>query len=163
MTSLRAQTKNKKILLSLALLAIVGLPIWAFLKIHNNLMIIRKLQIGKKLPELELRSLEGKQVRISELLGGGSLILMFIDTRCERCKKELAVLKELNKMSDNKVKVLVITKNSADETRRFMKEHGLTFKFFSGKEAAFGDKLGIKYVPALIIVDEDGLAKHVLK
>jgi len=65
------------------------------------------------LPDLSVRLLDGKQVRLSALLEEGPLLVSFWATWCAPCKKEMIFLEEFHqKYNENSFRVLAISTDS---------------------------------------------------
>ena len=65
------------------------------------------------LPDLSVRLLDGKQVRLSALLEEGPLLVSFWATWCAPCKKEMIFLEKFHqKYNENSFRVLAISTDS---------------------------------------------------
>ena len=65
------------------------------------------------LPDLSIRLLDGKRVRLSALLEEGPLLVSFWATWCAPCKKEMIFLEEFHqKYNENSFRVLAISTDS---------------------------------------------------
>ena len=65
------------------------------------------------LPDLSVKLLDGKKVRLSVLLEEGPLLVSFWATWCAPCKKEMIFLEEFHqKYNENSLRVLAISTDS---------------------------------------------------
>ncbi len=91
-------------------------------------------------PDFTLRDLQGNTVRLRDLRGK-VVFLNFWATWCPPCRLEMPLMEELHKeFSDQGLVVLAVNfRESQDDVRSFVKQHGLTFTtLLDEQERAFG-------------------------
>ena len=91
-------------------------------------------------PDFTLRDLQGNAVRLQDLRGK-VVFLNFWATWCPPCRLEMPTMEQLHKeFSDRGLVVLAVNfRESLDEVRSFLKQHGLTFTtLLDEQERAFG-------------------------
>ena len=112
--------------------------------------------IGKSAPEFELRTVDGKLVRLTELRGK-VVVLDFWATWCLACVEELPILEQLQAekaMSD--VALFGVTEESATDVRGWLSEYKRSFVTLVDAKSTFGD-FGIKPIPTLVVINRQGL------
>lgn len=107
--------------------------------------LFKKLNIEKsdkeiQAPDFTLKDLSGNTVSLRELRGK-VVFLNFWATWCPPCRLEMPAMEQLHKeFSDQGLVVLAVNfRESPDEVRSFLKQHGLTFTtLLDEQERAFG-------------------------
>ena len=106
---------------------------------------LKKLNIEKfntkvSAPDFTLKDLHGNTVTLRDLRGK-VVFLNFWATWCPPCRLEMPTMEELHReFSDQGLVILAVNfRESPDEVRSFLKQHGLTFTTLLDKEEkAFG-------------------------
>lgn len=107
--------------------------------------LFKKLNIEKsdkeiQAPDFTLKDLSGNTVSLRELRGK-VVFLNFWATWCPPCRLEMPAMEQLHKeFSDQGLVVLAVNfRESQDDVRSFLKQHGLTFTtLLDEQERAFG-------------------------
>lgn len=101
---------------------------------------IEKFDTKISAPDFTLRDLRGNTVRLQDFRGK-VVFLNFWATWCPPCRLEMPTMEELHKeFSDRGLVVLAVNfRESQDDVRSFVKQHGLTFTtLLDEQEMAFG-------------------------
>ena len=109
-------------------------------------------------PNFELKSLEGKTIRLSDFRGQAVLI-NFWATWCQPCKIEMPWFAELNlKYGPQGLQVIGIAMDDVGESEiaKFAKEVGANYTILIGKEAVGEAYGGVQFLPATFYVDRQG-------
>lgn len=104
----------------------------------------------------------GQKVAIGELIGERVAVIDFWATWCKPCRKSLPEVDELA-ASVPSDRVAVIALNIGEKPEQiveFRSELGLRLPIVFDREMALPEKLGIKSLPALIVVAADGQVVH---
>ena len=113
---------------------------------------------GSIAPDFELKSLEGKTVRLSDYKGK-AVLLNFWATWCGPCKIEMPWFVELQKQyAAQGLEVLgVAMDDSGEETiAKFAREMGVNYPILVGKEAV-GEAYGVvQFLPTTIYINRQG-------
>ena len=111
-----------------------------------------------QVPEVELTTLDGKPMRVSEALGGKIAVVSLWATWCEACRDELEALKRLHERAGTRGAVVLAI--SVGEKRAlvesFVREHALSYAQLVDEDFRLADALGARRVPATLVVDRDG-------
>ncbi len=112
---------------------------------------------GQPAPDFDLKSLEGKQVKLSSLRGK-PVVLNFWATWCEPCKLEMPWFEELHKQYAGQVEFVGVAMDDAgeDTVRKFAKEVGVTYTILIGKEAVGEAYGGLPFLPTTFYIGRDG-------
>jgi peroxiredoxin len=113
---------------------------------------------GSVAPDFELRSLDGKQVRLSDYRGK-AVLLNFWATWCAPCKIEMPWFVDLQKQyAPQGLQVIgVAMDDSGDEAiGKFAKEMGVNYPVLIGKEAVGDAYGGVEFLPTTFIIDRQG-------
>jgi peroxiredoxin len=113
---------------------------------------------GAVAPDFALKSLDGKQVRLSDFRGK-AVLLNFWATWCAPCKIEMPWFVDLQKQyASQGLQVLgVAMDDSGEETiSKFAQQMGVNYPVLIGKEAVGDAYGGVEFLPTTFIIDRQG-------
>jgi peroxiredoxin len=116
---------------------------------------------GNKAPDFKLQSLDGKTIRLSELVGN-KVILNFWATWCPPCKAEMPHMQEFYKeQNKNGAEILAVNLTTAernkDDIAPFVKKYGLTFPILLDSQGEMGKTYQAFSIPTTYIIDSTGV------
>jgi peroxiredoxin len=115
-------------------------------------------QNGKPAPEFELKSLDGRQVRLSDYRGK-AVLLNFWATWCGPCKIEMPWFVDLQRQYGGQgLQVIGIAMDDSSEEAiaKFAKEMGVNYPVLIGKEAVGDAYGGVQFLPTTFFIDRQG-------
>lgn len=123
----------------------------------------RKLQqgapatwIGKLAPDFTLHSLDGQEVRLSELRGR-VVILDYWATWCPSCRSAMPGLELLyRQLKGEGLLVLGIDDENSEEQRAFLEEFGYSFSSLVDPASKVKNLYNARGIPTTIIIDKEG-------
>ena len=146
----------------LVVIAAVALMLFAGVRISRSRAGVSKIKpVGKNgsvAPDFELKSLEGKQVRLSDYRGK-AVLLNFWATWCAPCKIEMPWFVDLQKQyaSQGLQVIGVAMDESGEETiAKFAQQMGVNYPVLIGKEAVGDAYGGVEFLPTTFIIDRQG-------
>ena len=111
------------------------------------------------LPDLSVRLLDGKQVRLSALLEEGPLLVSFWATWCAPCKKEMIFLEEFHqKYNENSFRVLAISTDSPksmSKVKSYIRAKKHTFLVGIDPSQDIAKKMNALLMPTTLILNKD--------
>lgn len=113
---------------------------------------------GKSAPDFELKSLEGKTVKLSDF-HGKAVLLNFWATYCGPCKVEMPWLVELQKeYGPEGLQIIGVAMDDAsqEDIAKFAKDMGVNYPILVGKESVGDSYGGIQFLPATFYISRDG-------
>lgn len=120
---------------------------------------------GKASPDFTLKTLEGKEVKLSDQKGK-VVLLDFWATWCPPCVKGLPHIQKLADDTTLAEKGLVVWAVNVSETKDkiepFMKKHKLSMPVPIDADGATMQKYAISSIPTTIVVGRDGTVKKVV-
>lgn len=119
------------------------------------------LQEGNRVPNFQLKTLDGKDVQLSDMKGK-KVILNFWATWCPPCKAEMPHMQEFYKEQKGKnVEILAINLTTAEKDpkgiERFVKDYGLTFPILLDSTGEIGDAFQAFTIPTSYLIDTNGI------
>ena len=109
-------------------------------------------------PRLQLQSIEGKTVRLSDYKGK-VVVLNFWATWCPPCREEIPDLVSLQKQyAARGVVVLGVSMDEGGPAKvaRFAKKYGINYPVVMGDEKTSENFGGIQVLPTTFIIDREG-------
>ena len=111
------------------------------------------------LPDLSVKLLDGKQVRLSVLLEEGPLLVSFWATWCAPCKKEMRFLDEFHqKYNENSFRVLAISTDSPksmSKVKSYIRAKKHTFLVGIDPNQEIAKKMNALLMPTTLILNKD--------
>ena len=111
------------------------------------------------LPDLSVKLLDGKQVRLSALLEEGPLLVSFWATWCAPCKKEMIFLEEFHqKYNENSFRVLAISTDSPksmSKVKSYIRAKKYTFLVGIVPNQEIAKKMNALLMPTTLILNKD--------
>ena len=111
------------------------------------------------LPDLSVKLLDGKQVRLSALLEEGPLLVSFWATWCAPCKKEMIFLEEFHqKYNENSFRVLAISTDSPksmSKVKSYIRAKKYTFLVGIDPNQEIAKKMNALLMPTTLILNKD--------
>lgn len=115
-----------------------------------------QIEIGEKLPDFTLESLQGEEVNLREL-EGKIVLINFWATWCPWCDKEMADLDKLDKENEDLVVIGVNVDETRAEAEKYVKDGGYDFKVVLDEGGKVAGEYLVTGLPASYFVNEDGI------
>ncbi len=116
------------------------------------------LTTGKRAPEFELKTLDGKLFSLQAELARGPVVLVFFKVSCPTCQYALPFFERLHKAyGHNGVTLVGVSQNDAKDTAAFNKEFGVTFPTLLDDTRSYpaSNAYGLTNVPTIFWIDQD--------
>ncbi len=115
------------------------------------------IQLGTKLPDIELTRLDGSKAHLSEL-GGQVFLINFWASWCEACLVEMPSINELRaKFHSRGLEVLGINldENPESVVPKLQKQLSMEFPIFVDTDGKAGELFDVHAIPFTVIIDND--------
>jgi peroxiredoxin len=146
---------RRKIWLSAAAICVLALAVWGIITLVG--ISNPHLEIGKKVPDFTIPTLQGETVTLSDFRGK-SVILYFWKSNCAPCVYEMPFLQAVfDKRPGEELAVLTISVGEPNETvRSFVEDKGFTFPVLLDANRKLSEKWGLVGVPTTFFIDAGG-------
>lgn len=117
------------------------------------------LAAGTKAPEIQLKTINGKNFSLQQELARGPVVLAFFKVSCPTCQYALPMFERLHKAYGQKgVTLIGVSQNDATETAAFVKEFRLTFPVLLDDTRSYtaSNAYGLTNVPSVFFIAQDG-------
>ncbi|MFA5554062.1 MAG: TlpA disulfide reductase family protein [Phycisphaerae bacterium] len=118
--------------------------------------------VGKPAPELVIKDLDGKIIRLSELKGK-KVIVDFWATWCPPCRKGIPHFIALaNQYGKNELLIIGISSENEQTVRNFANQHGINYPLAATSAdlpSPFGD---VTALPTTFFIDSNGIIRNVV-
>ena len=152
-------TNNRRLMALVVLLGIVVAGTGALLYMRDYYRHESIAIVGHPLPPLALTDLDGEPADL-DTFRGRPLLSTFIQVDCGHCHDQLAVLEKLREEFGNRLGIVVISTDPHTETVGFLRDIPVSFPVWVDSRRGLYRKLGVINVPALFLLDEDGILRH---
>ncbi len=118
------------------------------------------LLLDKKLPDFNLKDLNGKSFNSSELTGKPTMI-NFWNILCGPCVAEFPMLNQLKQKYDSKVNFIAITddRNTNNRITDFLHKH--PFDFYQLEGEVYKRMINVSFIPRNLFVDKNGILRDI--
>lgn len=121
------------------------------------------LQEGNKAPNFGLKTLDGQEVKLSDMVGK-KVILNFWATWCPPCKAEMPHMQKFyEEQKNNQVTILAVnlttSEKSSNNIGAFVKDYGLTFPIVLDSDGQVGQTYQAVTIPTSYIIDTKGVIR----
>jgi len=115
------------------------------------------LEVGTLAPDFTLSTLDGRHAILSELLTNGPVVLAFFKISCPVCQYAFPLYDRIAQ-GHKDVTVLGVSQNGATDTKKFVREYGLTFPVAIDDASHYtvSNAYGLTNVPTLYYISQTG-------
>lgn len=114
------------------------------------------LKQGPVAPDFRLKSLDGKEIRLSDYKGR-VVILDFWATWCPPCKAEIPSFIEMHgELAEEGLVVIGAAADDPRKVRKFAAEYGINYPIVIADAALANDYGGIMGLPTTFVIDREG-------
>ncbi|MFE4706490.1 redoxin domain-containing protein [Peribacillus simplex] len=156
----------KKIIASVALLSLITVAIVQAMdnepKGNDEKDALGGLKIGAKAPNFSLKTLDGKEVELSDYKGK-KVMLNFWATWCPPCKKEMPDMEKYAQQAGADVVVLAVNIDPENDVQAFVEENGITFTIPLDSQSAknpVNERYKILSIPTTYFIDKEGIIRN---
>src|SRR4029077_19772547 len=118
---------------------------------------------GNKAPGFSLKSLDGTEHSLHNLLRPGPVVVAFFKVSCPVCQFTFPFLERIYKRhGGDGVTFLGVSQDDARDTKDFAKEYGITFPMaLDQKEKGYpaSNAYGLTNVPTIFLIDPEGAVR----
>lgn len=161
----------------IAVILLIGLVIWGMYdvgsksnstKVPTNTSQVQQLTVGLEkgnlAPDFELKSVDGKAMKLSSLKGK-KVILNMWTTWCPPCRLEMPDMEKF--YTENKaagIEILAVNLTKAEKSRNdvptFLKANDITFPVVLDENGDVGKLYDVSSIPASFILDTQGVIQE---
>jgi len=120
---------------------------------------------SSSLPDFELTTIDGDQLRLSDYLGRSVVVLAFWDTWCEPCKSELPQLDRIYRVHKGEglivLSIAMDDPTSVAQVAPFVKQSGFTFPVLLDTNTRAASLYNVhKSAPYTVVIARNGKIDH---
>lgn len=134
---------NITVLVTFVVVVILSFFIITRFKKEDPIALEAKSLIGKGIPVAELLDINTGE-DYSEKIKNGEVLLVYLISGCDACKKEIQLINESN--SETKIFGIMFEKN--ESVKEYMKKQNINFPMLIDKDGKLLEGLKLKYFPA---------------
>jgi len=157
----------KKVIASIFLLSLITFSIVQAMdqqkeKKTEELDQLGGLTIGREAPDFTLKTLEGKEVSLSDYKGK-KVMLNFWATWCPPCKKEMPAMQQFSEEAGEDIVVLAVNMDPENDVEGFALNYELTFPIVLDQPESgslISEQYKIMSIPTTFFIDRDGIIQH---
>ncbi len=116
------------------------------------------LRVGEKAPDFELKSLDGKTVKLSDYRGK-KVILNFWATWCPPCKAEMPDIQKYYNEADDNVEILAVNIDPQYDVKKFVRDANVTFPVLLDSKDEVNTLYRILTIPTTYFIDGEGIIR----
>lgn len=120
-------------------------------------------ELGEPLPDFAVQTFDGKPLSRAGLVGK-PLLLVFWNTWCEECKRDLPIIERMSREFGPKgLEVLAVNtglNDSESKARAYWKKYGYTFPTGYDHSFELGKIFRVRGVPTVFLVDGRGVVRY---
>ncbi|MCO0599961.1 TlpA family protein disulfide reductase [Peribacillus butanolivorans] len=120
------------------------------------------LKIGAAAPDFSLKTLDGKQVNLSDYKGK-KVMLNFWATWCPPCKKEMPDMQKFSQQAGDDVVILAVNIDPENDVQAFVEDNGITFTIPLDSQSAknpVNERYKILSIPTTYFIDSKGIIRN---
>lgn len=114
------------------------------------------LRVGEPAPDFELKTLEGKKVKLSDYRGK-KVIVNFWATWCPPCKAEMPDIQKYYNEGNDNVEILAVNIDPQYDVQKFVREANVTFPVLLDSKDEVNTLYRILTIPTTYFIDQDGI------
>ncbi|MFC0298351.1 TlpA disulfide reductase family protein [Geobacillus jurassicus] len=163
----------RKIVVVLVLLVLAG---WAVYDTLSNQVaspvedgtqheseIVEGIEVGNQAPDFALRTLDGKEVRLSDLRGKRVIVNMWA-TWCPPCRAEMPDMQKFyERYKDEGVEIVAVnltqSEKQLEQVARFIQEYGITFTVVLDEKGEVSRQYQAHAIPTSYLIDSQGIIR----
>ncbi len=118
-----------------------------------------QVAIGTSAPPFELKTTDGRSLRLSEALQRGSVVLVFYKASCPTCEFTFPFIQQIYSRFGSSAGWTLwgISQDDVGETIDFARQHGITFDLLLDEYPyAVSSAYGLHNVPAIFMIEGSG-------
>jgi peroxiredoxin len=117
------------------------------------------LHPGASAPEIDLPDLDGGQLKLTEALERGPVVLVFFKIACPTCQMTLPFLQRLADSTLSKAQLVAISQDDAGDTREFQQRFSVSMPTVLDVRPNYpaSNAYRIDNVPSIFLVQTDGM------
>lgn len=121
-------------------------------------------EIGNPAPEFNLKTLDGRSIRLSDYKGKNPVYLIFWATWCPACKEEIPKLKDIYSKFQPKGLIMLAVNvginDSAKKAALYKEKHNLPYSVLFDNDSLVTKLYNVMGTPTMVIMDKKGIIRY---
>ncbi len=150
---------NATTLITFLLVMILSFFVVNKLKKEDSVVTEARLFDGKKIPFGEVLNVNTGE-NFSEQIRNGKVLLVYLISGCDACKKEIQLINEANRLSNSDTQIFGIMFETKESVNEYIENQNINFPVLIDKDGKILKELNLKYFPTNFKL-ENGVIKKV--
>ncbi len=143
---------NITVLVTFLVVVILSFFIIIWLKKEDPIALAEKSFLGKEMTVGEVFDINSNE-DYAEKIKNGKVLLVYLVSGCDACKKEIQLINETNKESDSEIKIFGIMFEKSESVNEYIKKQNINFPILIDKDGKLIKALNLQYFPANFILE----------
>lgn len=149
---------NATTLVTFLLVMVLSFFIVNRLKKEDPAITEAKLFAGKKIPAAQILNVNTGE-DFSEQIRDGKVLLVYLISGCDACKKEIQLINEANKESNSETQIFGVMFENDESVNEYVKNQNINFPILIDKDGKLLKELNLKYFPTNFKIENGVIEK----
>jgi peroxiredoxin len=115
----------------------------------------KMLKVGADAPKFDFTDIDGNKGSVQTFAEGKPLLLVFLQTACRSCQREMAFLKQLKADGADMDILVVFVDMKERDFKGYATSNELPFVFFWDNDYSIAEQFGVSFTPSSFLLDKD--------
>lgn len=123
----------------------------------------KMLKVGAEAPKFDFTDIEGNKGSLDVFAEGKPLLLVFLQTACRSCQREMAFLKQLKEDGADMNLLVIFVDMKERDFKKYKADNEYPFTFFWDNDYAIAEQYGVSFTPSSFLLDKERVVAKVYR